>query len=310
MNTRAGSKKSRKLKHSPYSSFKLQKRVKNPQPKLPSTWQILEQSTKALKANWRFFGGIALIYALFLLVFVRGVSGGFDIVGTKDVLNESLGGGSGLATNLTLFTTLLGTTTSGSNDVASLYQAIIVFLTSLAIIWGLRQLAGKGKTVLSVKDAFYKGMYPLVPALLVLLVIALQLLPLTLASGLYGLTISSGLAVTPVEQLLWLALCLLLATLSFYMISSSLFAFYIVTLPDIKPMQALRSARKLVLHRRFLVLRKLLLFGIILLLGFALIILPLIVILPVIAEFILYILFALALPLFHAFVYNLYKALL
>ena len=68
-----------------------------------------------------------------------------------------------------------------------------------------------------------------------------------------------------------------LALLSLYMICSSLFALYIVTLPNVTPMKALRSARQLVLHRRFLVLRKILFMPLALLVLGAIIMIPLII---------------------------------
>ncbi len=50
----------------------------------------------------------------------------------------------------------------------------------------------------------------------------------------------------------------LLAMLTLIYVKSSLFALYIVTLPDMTPMKALRSARELARYRRWTVLRKIL----------------------------------------------------
>ena len=89
-------------------------------------------------------------------------------------------------------------------------------------------------------------MYPLIPFILVLLVCCLQLLPLIIGSSLYSLVVSNGIAVQPIEKFVWALLFASLALLSLYMITSSLFALYISTLPDMTPMKALRSARELV----------------------------------------------------------------
>lgn len=300
----------RKLRAGRYRSFRLHKRLKPTTSKLPSAWQLWRRAWTSLMQQRRFFGGIALVYGVLQFVFVRGLSGGLDIAGTKDVLTQAAGEGGGLAVNLTLFSDLLGSTTAGSSEVASLYQTIIIFVCSLAVIWGLRQVGSKKPAPLKVKDAFYKGMYPLVPALLVLLVIALQLLPLTLASGLYSLTVGGGLATTGVEQLLWAVLAILLTTLSLYMIASSILALYIVTLPNVTPLQALRSARQLAVHRRWQILRKLLWLGMVLLVVLGFVILPVIVVAPVVAEFVFYIVLALLLPTVHAYMYNLYRSTL
>lgn len=93
------------------------------------------------------------------------------------------------------------------------------------------------------RDSYYKGMYPLVPFMLVLLVIGLQLIPLVFGNLIYSSVLQNGLAITVIEKVIWLFLFLMLALLSGYMMISSLFSLYIVTLPDMTPLRALRSAR-------------------------------------------------------------------
>src|SRR5690606_28518012 len=118
-------------------------------------------------------------------------------------------------------------------------QMLLLLIASLAIIWALRKTHGDVKV--RARDAFYQGMYPLIPFILVLLVIGLQLLPLLLGSSLYSLVTTNGIAVHAIEQTAWLLLFGGLSLLSLYMLSSSLFALYIVTLPNMTPMKALRS---------------------------------------------------------------------
>jgi hypothetical protein len=99
-------------------------------------------------------------------------------------------------------------------------------------------------------------MYPVVPFVLVLLIVGLQLIPAGIGGWIYSSVILGGLAVSAIEKVLWLSLVLLLIVLSLYMITSSIFALCIVTLPEMTPIRALRSARGLVLHRRWVVARK------------------------------------------------------
>jgi hypothetical protein len=94
------------------------------------------------------------------------------------------------------------------------------------------------------------------------------------------------------------------------MISSSLFALYIVTLPDMTPMKALRSARELVRHRRWTVLRKILCLPLILLVAGAVIMLPIIIVLTPLAQWVFFLLTMLALVAAHAYMYTLYRELL
>jgi hypothetical protein len=149
-----------------------------------------------------------------------------------------------------------------------------------------------------------------VPFVLVLLVIGLQLLPLVIGSAVYATVISNGIAVHAVERLFWLVIFLLLAAASLYLICSSLFALYIVTLPDMTPMKALRSARQLVRHRRLSILRKVLWLLLLLLIASAIIMLPIIVWLTPLAQWIFFLLTVFGLAAAHAYLYTLYRELL
>jgi hypothetical protein len=178
----------------------------------------------------------------------------------------------------------------------------------LAIIWALRQvLAG---STLRIRDAYYRGMYPLIPFILVLLLVGLQLLPLLIGSSLYSLVITNGIAVHAIEKIFWGLLFAGLALLSFYLISSSLIALYIVTLPDMTPLKALRSARELVRGQRWAVMRKILALPIILIIVAALIMLPIILLLTSLAQWIFFLLTMFAIAAINIYMYSLYRELL
>jgi DNA-binding helix-hairpin-helix protein with protein kinase domain len=105
-------------------------------------------------------------------------------------------------------------------------------------------------------------------------------------------------------------LVFLLVLLSLYMVSSSLFALYIVALPDMTPMRALRSARQLALHRRWTILRKILFLPFSLLLLSGLIMLPFIVLVPAIAAWVFLILSLFGWIVALTYMYLLYRELL
>ena len=172
----------------------------------------------------------------------------------------------------------------------------------------LRQTFAGAKV--SVRDAFYKGLYPLVPFLLVLIVIGIQLFPLGIANFLYGVVITGGLAVTAVEKLLWCVIILLLVIWSFYMVTSSVFALYVVTLPDVRPLQALRSARDLVFCRRWNVMRKFLFLPFALIIICVVIMFPVILFLTPLAQWVFLLLSMASLVVCHAYMYTLYRELL
>ena len=94
------------------------------------------------------------------------------------------------------------------------------------------------------------------------------------------------------------------------MLCSSLFALYIVTLPDMTPMMALRSARQLVLSRRLNVLRKLAALPLFIIIVIILLVVPAIYFLPVVAPWLYFALTIMALVFLHAYLFTLYRELL
>lgn len=299
----------RKKKPAQYKAFKLQKRIKHPASKLTGSFRLFGRSIKELIANWRIIGGILLIAVALNFLFVKQMNIRVGIEEVRQEINTLVGGNDGgWAMGATLFSLMLGSAASTSSEAASIYQLLLFVLLSLVTIWALRQIHAKAK--LSVKDAFYKSTYPLIPFLLVMFVICLQLVPLLIGSSLYGIVTANGLAVTTPEQILWLLLFALLALLSLYMVSSSLFALYIVTLPDMTPMKALRSARQIVRYRRWSIMRKVLFLPIALVVIAAAIIVPLIVVYAPLAEWVFFVLTSAGLIVFHGFLYNLYRELL
>jgi hypothetical protein len=117
-------------------------------------------------------------------------------------------------------------------------------------------------------------------------------------------------AVTLLEQVLWLAVWFVLGVTSLYMISSSLFALYIVTLPDMAPLAALRSARQLVAHRRWAVMRKIIFLPLALMILAAVLVLPIILFATPLAAVVFFLISMLFLPFAHSYMYALYRALL
>jgi hypothetical protein len=127
---------------------------------------------------------------------------------------------------------------------------------------------------------------------------------------LYGTIIGANIAATGVEQALWALLALVLSMVSLYMITSSIFALYIVTLPDMSPMHALRSARQLVANRRWTIMRKLLFLPVVLFVLAAVIVLPVILFATPVVPLVFYTLSMLLLPMLHGYMYTLYRSLI
>lgn len=259
-------------------------------------------------SRWLFLG-ITLVYLLLSIIFVSGLNSGADVTSLKQEVAQTIGGNVGQFTaGVGVFTTLLTGSGNAQSASAGPYEVFLGLIISLATIWALRQVSA-GEHV-RLKDVFYKGMYPLVPFVLVLIVILLQTLPFIAGGTIYSLVISYGIAVTLLEKVLWGLLFLILALISAYMLTSSLFALYIVTLPDMTPLKALRSAKKLVHYRRAVVFRKLLFWPVIVFLVAIIIMLPIIWFVTPVAPLAFLILALISLIATHAYLYTVYRELL
>lgn len=276
---------------------------------LPNVLQLTKVSAVTLWNHKRLFVGITLIYGLLNILLVQGLANGTDVSSLKAQLAQVFSGQfSSVSSSLTIFVVLLGSAGKGASSSAGAYQSIVVLVASLATIWALRQvLSGKHPRI---RDAYYRGMAPLIPFVLVLLVIGLQLLPLLIGSVLYSTVMGNGIAVYFIEKLLWTLLFLGLALWSLYMLSASVFALYIITLPDMTPFKALRSARELVRHRRWTVLRKILFLPLVLLLVTAVIMVPIIILATAVVQWVFFGLMIFALLAVHGYAYTLYRELL
>lgn len=291
-----------------YQSFRLSKKMKHPGAKLPSSFTLTK---RAFMHVWRYkklFGIIAAVYLLLTLVLVRGFIFTADITVVKDAITELFRGSVGqIAGSVTVMGLLVGSL-NPQTEVAALYQTILLLIFSLFMIWTLRQTyIGEAPRA---RDVFYRSSYPLVQFVIVVFIVSLQLIPLLIANFIYNAAIVSGVVVSFAEVFAVCIVIFLLAVWSFYMISVSMVALYIVALPDMTPLKALRSAKSLVNHRRWTVMRKVLFLPIALsVIGFTAMV-PIIILLPAAAEILFLIGSAFILPLAHSYLYSLYRELL
>lgn len=286
------------------------KRPKPLRPRLPKARHILNSAIGRLKESKRAVLGVTAVYGLGVVLLVRGFSASQDFETLRMLLDSLLTGTAGKLKSVALqLTFLFG---GGGNDNtlpnASLYQTILLVVCSLALIWIFRQK--QAKAAVSTKKAFYQGMYPLIPFILVTFIIGLQLLPVGIGSFLYSTLISNGIAVHAWEKLAVLFVFLLSGWWSLRMITSSIFALYIVTLPDMAPFRALRSAKELVRGRRLMIWRKLILLPFVLFLGTTVVVLPFLLFLTPLTVWIFFILSTAWFAVIHSYLYTLYRELL
>jgi len=152
-------------------------------------------------------------------------------------------------------------------------------------------------------------LYPVAPYVLVVLYMCLQLIPMVAGSVVYQLVIVRGVATHAYEVTAWLVLALGLTLVSLYLITSTLLALIVATLPDMTPVRALRIGKKLVVGRRWLILRKLLFLPLVLVIVTAIILLPLILIVPPLAPVFMIFMGPLLFAISHSYIYALYREL-
>ena len=274
---------------------------------------VIELSKGALVVLWRQRWTIILIlisYGLINFAIAQGFSSGLSVTSAKSQLSSLFHGQLyGLGGNLSVYALMLGSFGGSSSGGSGLgYSMLLAIIASLAIIWVLRNSANNVGA--SLRDAFYKGMYPIIPFLAVLLIIGMELLPMIAGISIYVTAINDAVAVTALEKLLFIVIMIALALPTIYWLSSSIIALYIVTLPNMTPIKALRSAKDLVRKRRFLIIPRLAFLPIALFIVSSLIVLPFIAWAAPAAPWVFIIISLLMLALTHSYLYNLYRELL
>lgn len=278
--------------------------------KLPPAYQLFIQACKVPARHWEIFGGILLIYAILNIGVIGGLTGGSDLGALKDVVSGALTGQfAQIGTGFALYGFLVSSSaTNAASGIASAYSSMLLLITSLAIIWALRQVYAGNK--IRIRDTFYNGMQPLVQFMIMLFLVGLQLIPAVLGGFLSTSLVGTNILVETYQVAIVWALFFVLAAWSIYMLCASLFAFYIVTLPGMTPLKALRSAKTIVQARRGQVLLKLLFLPIALLCSAAVFMVPLALFATAVAPYIFFVCTIFVIVIVHSYMYALYRELI
>lgn len=270
------------LTRRPHRSFRLTRRRDIPTyTQLPGYWSLTLSVLKTIKKYIGAFAVFFAIYVLLLTVFVgivqqdqyRSLTDAFQSLGS-----DIVGGKVDEATQtLVLFgTAITGGFTEPLTEVQQLYVIFISLFAWLSVIWFLRhQLAGK---TVKVRDALYNSGAPFIVLLLISLVISIQLLPAAIGILIYTAADASGFLQGGVEAMMFASAALLLAVLSLYWLSSSIFALLLATIPGTYPFQAIRIAGDLVIGRRLTLMLRLIWLAFVILLLWTIILIPIILI--------------------------------
>lgn len=288
------------------------KTAKYPKTPAGSTWvwplrELLRLSLRMWRQNFKTLLTITALYGAFYFIFVSNTTR-IDTESLQGLVEKFFGSDSGsVGVSLVLTGSIFGLSTT-LDQASGTYAMLLFVINSLAFMWVLRHVwAGKKP---SFKQAYYQGMYPLIPTLLILMVIFIQLIPLTVGAAIMGQVLTNGLATSLIETIFFVGVFLVTLLLSGYWIIGSIMAFYIVTIPNATPLEALRSAKDLLKKRRLLVLQRVLLFAILSLLAAFVLLFIIVSIVPAFAGITVTILSIFALPWSHVFLFNLYRSLI
>lgn len=271
-----------------------------PKPQKPhNSWQLLGRGGGLLWQNRWLFCKILLIYAVLFFVLVQG----FGSNGATNVQDVTV------SNSVSQFGGLLSSVGAASNQNNAAYQTILLIILSLVLIWALRQTYAK-KGPFKAKQAYYQSTGSLIPFAVVVFVLGLELIPFMIGAGLYATVVSNGLAVSALEQAIWLLVFVVLAGVSTWLLSGSVLALYIASLPDSRPLAALKDAKRLVKGRRWSMIRKLLFLPVALFVVALVLILPFLLWLPGLASPAFFLVGLVVLTLGHSYLYCVYRELL
>lgn len=308
---KTASKKPKKAAHKTKTQQAIDKTVKRSGKRnvyrAPTTKFLVKEMFKVLKRWWRPILSITAIYGAFYFVLVQGITA-INVGELNTFIEENFGADiNNFGTTLILTGAIFGLN-SELDQVTGVITSILFIVNSLAMIWVLRHIWLKRHV--SVKESYYQGMYPLIPFVIILVIMLIQIIPFSFGGYITSVIFANEIAVSVFERGLVILFFLFTALVSGYLLTGSALSLYLVTIPDMTPMKALRTAKEVLKRRRLLVMQRILVFILTsLLIAFGLLLLS-VSIWPPIAPVFVSLLAIVALPWIHTFMYVLYRHLI
>lgn len=268
------------LARRPHRSFQLTRRRDAVRElELPGNLSFTKEVSSVLWSQRKTFGLLAFVYVVLLAVLV-GVQSQDTFTSLSETLKETSGdffsgnwGALGQA-SLLLVTIASTSVSSDSTESQQIFYVLIFLMTWLSTVWLLRNMLGGQKVRL--RDGLYNSGSPLFATIIVAIIIAIQLIPVAVAFIGYNAASTSGLLDGGAASMLFWLGAGLLALLSVFWITSSLFAMVIVTLPGMYPYRAIRIAGDMVLGRRVKILLRWLWMSLVVIVAWIVIMIPII----------------------------------
>lgn len=245
-------------KRRPHKSFRMTRRRDYARSlALPGYWAFTVYVWRTFAAHKRLFLGLVLIYAVLEAIFVGLASQDLYsqlsalLDNTNDGTFSGIWGSVGQA-GLLLLSGMSGGLTPEMTEAQQIYSVIIFLLIWLTTVWLLRAVLGGSRP--RIRDGLYNAGAPIVPTAIIMAVLVLQLLPVTIGVIIMNAAITTHLFDSGILAMLGSVIVALLTIISMYLVTSTIIALVVVTLPGMYPLQALRTSGDLVIGRRIRIL--------------------------------------------------------
>lgn len=290
------------LKRRPHRSFKLTPKSSNYRPlKIEGIFSFSKNVIKTIKKYKIFFIkllGLSVLASILLVGLMnqsvynnlrdalnnstRNANEQSKIETDENLINDDFGGKIYKAGLMFMSTVTEGGLSTSKSESQQLIMLFIFIMVWLSVVWYLRNVLAGNKV--SVRDAIYNAGAPIIPMIGIILVIVLQLIPLGLYLLFYSAAVQTKFINGGVESMVFYVIGFLISVLTLYWTLSSFLALIVITIPGVKPMDALRIAGDMSVGRRrtllFRTLWQILQIGIL----WAVILIPLILIENVLSE--------------------------
>ena len=290
-----------------YISFKRENR------KMPKKWvaspiSLISQTFTFLKQHWRVLTPITMLYSLLYLVIVR-VNISFDQTSSVDAAQAIFkASGTPILARISSLAGVVSSYRPSGSEQANILSSVLIVLFSLIYIWAIRALSMNKK--IRARDALYSGTSNLLPFMFMMSVLAIQLLPLTLAVTAYNIGDNGLIFIYWYERTAALVGLGLIALLSLYFISNTIMALYACTIQGVYPVPVMRSTRDMVRFQRLRILVNLVVGIFIMFFLYLCLLLIVVTYAPKLTSWMLDLFNILSLPIIHTYLYKMYRSML
>jgi hypothetical protein len=263
--------------------------------------EITKKTWLELSSFWRPLAGVTAVYAVLYFVFVMSLTLNSNV---KELLESTEGK---LPQALVVSTDTVFNSYSGSqsSDANTLLQMLLFLMATLALVWTLRRL--QNLQTVTIRDAYYEGPSRIVPVIIVSLLLMLTFIPAIIGSSILSFVIQANAAL--VELIIAIIISIALIFGSFMLFVMYWPAFYIATLPNMRPLRAMGAALGVTKKHRLSILRKFLLLAIFCFLFIVIVVLPVALLLPAVVPYFLYVVLFALFMIVQVYLFEVYRSL-